>query len=197
MESGWVHRVRWRHSGAWLWPTFAALVIVDALLAHAWPATQDHESFAAAALVAVFLNLLAVLLLSRPFGALIRRARPDLPTVVARNYGGTLAVGLVTAGVLATGLAHHATVVANENAMRDAMARAEAWIGARAPDEFRRNVQLSDTFVIEPGSIYRTCVPGRVPGRNYCVIVRTHLPFARSVTFAGHEPNALFSEGVG
>jgi hypothetical protein len=120
-----------------------------------------------------------------------------LPAVVARNYGGTLAVGLVTVALLTAGLAHHATVVANENAMRDAMARAEAWIGARAPDEFRRNVQLSDTLVIQPGSIYRTCVPGRVPGHSYCVIVKTRLPFASSVTFAGHEPNALFSQGVG
>jgi len=176
---------------------FAVLVVLDAVVGHAWPATEDNESYAAAALVALVLNLLAVLLLSRPFGALLRRARPDLPDVVARNYGGTLAVFLVTAAVFTTGLVHHATVVANENAIRDAMTRAEAWIGARAPAEFRRHVQLSDTFAIEPGSIYRTCAPGRLPSRSYCVIVKTHLPFARSVTFAGHEPNALFAQGVG
>jgi hypothetical protein len=197
MESGWIQRARWRRRGAWLWPTFAALVVVDAAIAHAWPATEDAESYAAGVVVALVLNLLAVLFLSRPLGALLRRARPDMPEVVARNYGGTLAVVLVTAVLLILGLVHHASIVANENAMRDATTRAEAWIGARAPAEFRRNVELANTFAIEPGSIYRTCVPGHVPPRSYCVIVKTHLPFARSVTFAGHEPNTLLSRGVG
>jgi hypothetical protein len=197
MESGWVERIRWRRRGAWLWPAFVALIIVDAAVAHAWPATEDNESYAAGVVVALVLNLVAVLLLSRPLGALFRRARPDMPVVVARNYGGTAAVLLVSAGILTAGLVHHATVVANENAMRDATVRAQAWIGARAPDEFRRNVRVADTFTIEPGSIYRTCVPGSSPDRNYCVIVRTRVPFAQSVTFAGHEPNELFAQGVG
>jgi hypothetical protein len=29
------------------------------------------------------------------------------------------------------------------------------------------------------------------------VIVKTDLPFARSVRFAGYEPNAVFAEGMG
>ena len=43
--------------------------------------------------------------------------------------------------------------------MRDATARAQAWIGDRAPAEFRRNVEELDTYAIQPGSVYRTCVP--------------------------------------
>jgi hypothetical protein len=127
---------------------------------------------------------------------LLRRARPDLPGVVARNYAGTSVVVAVTLSLLAIGLAHHATIIADQHAMRDATVRAQAWIGDRAPPEFRRNVRLSDTFAIQPGSVYRTCVPGERTARSYCVIVRTQLPLARSVKFDGYEPNAVFSQGV-
>jgi hypothetical protein len=196
MELAWVHRLRWRRRGAWLWPVFVAMVAVDAVVGALRPPAGDTESPVAAASAGLALNLLGVPLLSRPGGALVRRVRPDLPGVVARNYAGTAAVLAVTVALLATGLIHHGTVVANQNAMRDATVRAEAWIGARAPAEFRRNVRLSNTFTIQPGSLYRTCVPGQGGERSYCVIVRTQLPFAQSVSFAGYEPNAVFAQGV-
>jgi hypothetical protein len=44
--------------------------------------------------------------------------------------------------------------------------------------------------------MYRTCVPNGDGRRSYCVIVKPRLPLARSVVFAGYEPNWLFSEGV-
>jgi hypothetical protein len=196
MERAWVHRLRWRWRGAWLWPVFVATVALDAALGHLRPPAGDSETIAAAGIVGLALNLLAVLLLSRPLGALLRRARPDLPAVVARNDAGTSVVLAVTIALLAAGLVHHATVVANQNAMRDATVRAEAWIGDRAPAQFRRNVRLSNTFTIQPG-LYRTCVPGEHGIRSYCVIVKTQLPFARSVSFDGYEPNSVFAQGIG
>ncbi len=197
MDRGWLQRWRWRRRGAWLWPAFVAMTAVDAVVGHLRPASGDTESLAAAALAGLFFNLLAVLLLSRPLGALLRRVRRDLPSVVARNYAGTSVVIAVSAVILALGLVHHASVVANQQAMRDANARAEAWIGDRAPAEFRRNVRLMDTVAIEPGSIYRMCVPNQDGRRTYCVIVRTDMPFARSVRFDGYEPNAVFGQGLG
>jgi hypothetical protein len=197
MEFGWWQRLRWRHRGAWLWPVFVAATIADAALEHVRPPAGDAQSVASAALVGLFLNLLAVLLLSRPVGGLMRRAKPDLPWVVARNYAGTAAVFAVTVGLLLAGVVHHSTIVAHQNAMRDATVRAEAWIGAHAKPEFRRNVALADTFAIEAGSIYRTCVPGQDGRRTYCVVVKTDLPFARSVKPDGSTPNSVFASGVG
>jgi hypothetical protein len=196
MERGWLHRLRWRRRGAWLWPMFVATVAVDAAVGHLRPPAGDSESVAAAAIAGLALNLLAVLLLSRPLGMLLRRARGDLPAVVARNYAGTSVVVAVTLGLLAAGLVHHASVMADQAAMRDATVRAQAWIGDRAPPEFRANAGFSNTFAIQPGSIYRVCVPSRRRNRNYCVIVKTQLPFARSVAPAGYEPNSTFSQGV-
>ena len=80
--------------------------------------------------------------------------------------------------------------------MQDAIVRAQAYIGDRAPTEFRRNLQWVSTFTIQPGSIYRACVPSLDGRRTYCVVVDTSLPFERSVRFSGYESNATFSTGV-
>lgn len=197
MEVGWLRRLLWRRRGAWLWPVFVAMSAVDAAVGHLRPVAGDTESIVAAAILGLALNLLAVLLLSRPLGALLRRARGDLPGVVARNYAGTSVVLGVTLILLSVGLAHHANVMADQAAMRDATLRAEAWIGAHAPDpEFRSNVRFSNTVAIQPGSIYRTCVPSARGDRSYCVVVKTQLPFAHSVSYAGSEPNSVFGQGV-
>jgi hypothetical protein len=197
MDRAWLARMRWRRRGAWLWPAFAAALIADAVIGHVWPPAGETQTLIGAALIGCFLNLIAVVLLRAPGGAAIRRRRPDLPRVVARDYAGTAAIVLITAALLIAGLAHRSTIIANRNAMNDAVARAQAFIGDRAPAEFRRNLEHVDTFAIEPGRIYRTCVPGQATRRTYCVIVKTEMPFPQSVTFAGYEPNSDFAAGAG
>lgn len=197
MDGAWLHRLRWRRRGAWLWPAFAALTIADAIVGHLLPPAGDGQTVVSAGLVALVLNLIAVILLSRPLGAAIRRARGDLPGIVARDYAGTTVVAVVAAGLLTMGLMHRSTLQAQRRTMDDAIKRAQAYIGDRAPAEFRRNLALADTFVIQQGSIYRTCVPSNDRKRTYCVIVKDRLPFPRSVTFAGYEPNEVMSLGTG
>jgi hypothetical protein len=197
MEPTWLVRLRWRRRGAWLWPVFAALTFADAVVGHLLPPSGETETVTAAGLLGCVLNLIGVILLSRPLGAAIRRARPDLPTIVARNYGGTVVVIAVAIAIAAAGLVHRPTVLGHQRAMRDAISRAQAWIGDRAPPEFRRNLQFVSTYTIEPGSIYRTCVPSPDGARNYCVIVKMSAPFPRGVSFAGYEPNSVFAQGLG
>jgi len=197
MDGAWFARMRWRRRGAWMWPAFAIAIVVDAVIGNVLPPAGETQTLLAAALGAWFLNLLAVLLMSRPLGAVLRRFRPDMPKVVARDYGGAVAIVAVGAALLTVGLLHRPSVLAHQRAMADAITRAQAWIGDRAPARFRRNLEYVSTVAIEPGSIYRTCVPS-VDGRStYCVIVKTHLPFAQSVSFDGYTPNAVFSQGTG
>ncbi len=196
-SQAWVSRVLWRRRGAWLWPVFVALTAADAVIGHAWPPIGDTQSVFAAALLGAALNLFAVIVLAWPLSLLLRRVRPDLPKLVARDYAGTLLVAAVTAVLLLTGLLHRATVLSHQHALRDAATRAEAWIGAHAPDQFRRNAALLNTFTIEAGRLYRSCVPGASANRSYCVVVKTWLPSQRSVSFAGHESNAVFALGAG
>jgi hypothetical protein len=189
-------RLRWRRAGAWLWPAFVLFTLADAVIGHRLPPAGDRESLAAAALLALIANLLAVLLLSRPLGWTLRTRRPDLPGVVARDYGGTVAVLAVTAAIVAAGLIHASAIRASQFAMHDAIARAQAWIGDRAPDEFRRNLQYVSLLEIQPGSIYRACVPNPAATKSYCVIVNRNLPLQSSVTFSGSEPNSMLGAGT-
>ena len=196
MDGASLHRLRWRLRGAWLWPAFVALTIADAVVGHMLPPAGDGQSVVSAALVALVLNLIAVILLSRPLGAVLRRARGDFPSIVARDYAGTTVIVVIALALLTAGLLHRSTLQAQRRTMYDAIERAQAYIGDRAPAQFRRNLELVDTFVIQQGSIYRTCVPSDDRKRTYCVIVNDKLPFARSVSFGGYEPNEVMSAGT-
>jgi hypothetical protein len=189
-------RMRWRRAGAWLWPAFVAFTFADAAIGHLLPPAGTAESLAGAALLGLVVNLLAVLLLARPIGMLLRRVRPDLPAIVARDYGGTVVVLAVTAVIALAGVAHRSAIEQTQRAVHDAIARAQAWIGDRAPPEFRRNLEFVSLLTIQPGSIYRACVPNAAETRSYCVMVNRDLPFQESVTFAGYEPNSVLGAGT-
>jgi hypothetical protein len=194
MERVWASRLRWRLRGAWLAPLLVLLTVADALLIHWRPLAGDGPTgFFAALLLASFLNLVAIAALAPFVGMVWRRARPELPNVVARDRAGVVLVLLVTAGLVAGGALHHGTVVRNGDALADAHARAIAWIGTYAPAAFRRHVELADTVAVVPGSLYRTCAPDPAHGRAWCVVVHPH----GSVRRDGGTPNAVFQAGRG
>ena len=182
--------------GAWMWPTFAVLGIVDGIVGHALPVAGDSQSVLGGIVVGLVLNLMCVALLSRPVGMLLRVRRRDLPTAIARNYAGTACVVLVTLGFFALGLAHRPSITGDRASMRDAITRAAAYIGDHAPAAFRVNASRTDTFAIQSGSVYRTCVPDDAGTRFYCVIVNERQPPDRSVRPGGSEPNATMMRGV-
>jgi hypothetical protein len=195
MESAWLTRMRWRRRGAWMWPTFAALTVVDACVVHALPLEGNSEGLVPALIFAGFWNFIAVVVVAHPVGAMVRRVRRDLPRFIARDYAGTWLLLAIAAGLLAAGLANHSTVSSDGAVMRDAEARAIAYIGFRAPPAFRAGLGRATTFTIQAGSLYRTCVPN-AGGRTYCVIVNDRQPASRSVHFAGYEPNSVFAVGL-
>jgi hypothetical protein len=196
MDGASLARVRWRLHGAWMWPSFIALTVLDGLIVHWLPTTGDAESAVGGWLLGLFLSLLGIVVVAPLLGRALRRFRTDMPKVVARDYAGTAVVLLVTASLLTAGLIHHSRVASDNRALQDAVARALGFIGDRAPAAFRDNLGSSSTYAIEPGSIYRTCVRSRAGTRTYCVVVRRKLPFARSVSFAGYEPNATLTQGA-
>lgn len=198
MERMWASRLRWRVRGAWLAPLLVVLTLADALLIHLRPLAGDGRTdLFAALLLASFLNLVAVAALAPFAGIALRRARPDLPAVVARDYAGAALVVLVTAGIAIGGQLHHDTVVSNRDALADAHARAVAWIGVHAPSAYRRHVALADTVAVVPGSVYRTCAPDPRSGRAWCVVVDVGVRFPAGVRRDGGTPNAVFQAGRG
>jgi hypothetical protein len=57
-------------------------------------------------------------------------------------------------------------------------------------------MEVVNQFTIEPGRMFRVCVPSDVRVRTFCVVVDTQLPFERSVRFGGYEPNSVFAAGA-
>lgn len=196
MDGASLARLRWRLHGAWMWPTFIVLTVIDGVIVHWRPLSGDAESAVSGWLVGLFLSLVGIAVLAPVLGVLLRRIRPDMPKVVARDYAGTTVVLAISALLLGIGLARRSTVTADQRALQDAVARAQAYIGSNAPAQFRQNLQSASTYEIQPDSIYRTCVRNVEGNRTYCVIVKRNLPFARSVVPAGSEPNSVLSQGA-
>jgi hypothetical protein len=188
--------MRWRRRGAWMWPAFIGLTVLDGVIGTLLPGEGDSTKFVGAMLFGAAINLVAIVLLSWPLAFALRRIKRDYPSFIARDYAGTFVLSLVTAALLVVGVAHHGAVEADHRDMDSAIVRAQAYIGDHAPAQFIANLSFVETYVIQPQSVYRMCVPGRDSGRTYCVIVRLQLPYADSVSFSGYEPNAEFSQGL-
>jgi hypothetical protein len=195
VERVWASRLRWRLRGAWLAPLLVVLTLADAFLLHALPLVGDRTGLVSGLLLASFLNLVTVAVLVPVGGMALRRLRPDLPRVVARDYAGTGLVALVSVALLTAGLLHRPTVARDRAALAEALVRGEAWIGAHAPAEFRRHVVLVDAVAIVVGHVYRVCAPGPSSLRAWCVVVRTDVAFPGGVRPAGATPNAVFQAG--
>ena len=107
----WLARLRWRQRGAWLWPTFVVAHRGRRGIVHTLPDGRRHQTLAGGIMVALVFNVIArAVLLSRPLGVLLRRRRTDMPAAVARNYGGTAAVLVCRAVMLAPASLHHSTI---------------------------------------------------------------------------------------
>jgi hypothetical protein len=188
--------LHWRLRGAWLWPTFGLLMVLDAIIGHELPPEGDGQSIGSAWLVGVVFMLIGIIVIAPGLALALRRVGGGMPRVVAHNYAGTAVIVVVSCALLAAGLAHRGTVRADRAALTEAVRRAETWIAARAPREFRAGVLDSSAYAIQEASIYRICVPSHLRARTYCVVVKLGLPPARSVSFSGYEPNSVLGAGT-
>lgn len=167
-----LNRLRWRTSGALLWPLFAVMTVVDAVLLHLLPLAGDGTGVVPAFLLAGSLNLVAVAALGKPGAWLLRRRRADLPRLVAEDYAGRVLLGLVAAIFLTVGLVHRPQ---REGDRRDFAAQSEAfrvWVGQNGDDFARGHVDVADTFMVATDE-FRTCVPTEDPKRFTCAYIDT------------------------
>jgi hypothetical protein len=167
VESVFWPRLRWRMRGAWQWPAFGVLTLADAVLVARLPFHGDGPDVLGAVLFAGFVNLLVVAVAAPLAGMLVRRRRPDLPRMVARDYAGTALLVLAFATLAAAGLAHRAGRRAEHADRAAALAATHAYVAAQAPG-FRSPpdiVRLENDY-------YRVCVYGS-EARPLCLFVDT------------------------
>jgi len=197
MDAAPITRMRWRLSGAWLWPTFVVLTVADAAVIHRLPLSGTTASLVSGWLLGMVLSLIAIVALAGPLGAALRWLRPDMPKVVARNYAGAVVTLAVTLALLAGGIVHQHVITSDNFAFQDATARAQAYIGDHAPQAFQTDLKRLDTVDVQAPDIYRTCASDVTHRYYYCVVVNRSQPYPRSVHYSGAESNALLAQGSG
>jgi hypothetical protein len=157
-ERFWIRRLRWRLRGAWLWPAFAFLTPLDALILHLLPPVRTGVDFVPALIVSSFGNLFlagaAAPWLARRLG---RRAGEAPPEVL----GDRVATGLLaaaTAGLVVAGLAGRPLVV-SETRDTEAAARAVSrYVDRSGTAEMRRNRDAANTLRLGD-DFFRICIP--------------------------------------
>ena len=168
----WITRLRWRRRGAWLWPAFVVVSVLDGILLHLLPIAGSGTSVLEGILLAIFFNLVAVAVLGGLVGLWLRRRRPDLPKMVARNYGGTIVLGGVAVLLVIGGVLHAPEIERQEQRFARQAAAVRAYVGHSAPREYRGGVNAATTWQLED-DYFRTCVPGPDPRRELCMFVDT------------------------
>src|SRR3712207_3872702 len=173
VEPLWRARLRWRMKGAWLWPAFCVLTPLEAVVLNELPyyGTRGPGSLAAGFLLAGLFNLVLVAVVAPVAAWTLRRRRPDLPRVIARDTAGSVLLVAGLAALVIGGLVHRPVVL---EAQGDAVAQFTAvhdYVVEREP-AYRDALAVADTMRVEE-DMYRTCLPGPDPRRWLCMFVRT------------------------
>ena len=186
VESVRWRRLRWRLRGAWQWPAFVVLTVVDAVIVARLPFQGEGTDVMGAFLVAGFFNLLAVALLAPAFGWLLRKRRRDLPFMIARDYAGAALLVLIFCGILAGGLIHRSAVVEERADQRAVFAAVHDYIVETEP-RFAGGLGAIDNVRLETDH-YRACVmgPEKLP---LCFFVNTDQRPAGVTRDRSREPN--------
>jgi 4-amino-4-deoxy-L-arabinose transferase-like glycosyltransferase len=172
VERVWHRRLRWRLRGAWQWPAFTLLTLLDGiLLVVVPPYFGAPDNLFPGVLLAGFANLLAIVVLAPPLGAWMRRRRPDLPRLVASNYAGASLLVAITLALVATGLLHRSAVRAEEMREQAVAAAMHDFVVRQAP-EHRDALATIDAIRLEQ-DYYRACIPRGEPDRWFCLFVST------------------------
>jgi hypothetical protein len=197
MENVRLTRLRWRLRGAWMWPTFVALTVFDALLLGALPiAGETGPDFVPGLLLAGFMNLVAVAVIAPLVGLVLRRRRTGLPRMVANDYAGTALVVVVSVVLLAVGLIHRPAIQAAKRDRAASLVAVQRYVLMRAPAQYRAHVALADTVRMDT-DLFRTCVPGVRPERALCLFVDTSQSPPGMTLDHSRAPNAVAGAPAG
>jgi hypothetical protein len=165
-ERFWPARMRWRLRGAWMWPSFMALTLLDGFLLHELPPVQEGIDLIPGILLATFGNLVLIGAIAPWLARRMWRRRPAAepgapPKAQLEVLSDRIGTGLLVAsvfGILAAGLAARPTVVVETEERERAADTLRGFVSAHGDDELRRNLEASDTARLADG-YYRSCIP--------------------------------------
>ena len=184
-ERFWTHRIRWRmRAAAWLWPAFAAFVVIDAALLHWLPPVNPEDPVGPKAfsafgnlIIASFGNLILVAVVA-PW--LARRLserdaapgeeKPPYDVFLGRAGASLMALGAV--GLLAAGLATRPTIISETEATEDNARAVRGYVFERGTPEMQRNLGTANTRRLGP-DFFRTCIAADDRTKAFCFFVDT------------------------
>jgi hypothetical protein len=172
VESVWRQRLRWRLRGAWQWPAFGALTVIDAALAAWLPWTGEGADAIGAFLFAGFVNLLAVALLAPVLGLAVRRRRRDLPVMIARDYAATALLLFIGFALVVGGILHRSALNHQRANERAVFAAVHTYLTHQQP-RFADSIGTLDMRELEHDS-YRACVFPAHERLPLCFFVNTN-----------------------
>jgi hypothetical protein len=178
-EQLWARRMRWRLRGAWQWPAYALLTLLDAVILHELPPVREGIDFVPALIVSSFGNLflmgavapwLGKRLAEREHAAGGNGIPLAVRAEVLKDRTAAVLLAIATAGLLVAGLGNQPAVVAETEDVEDAIGLLERYVAANAPHEIQRNLEIVNTDRLEEG-FFRMCINYDERDRAWCVFV--------------------------
>jgi hypothetical protein len=180
----WARRLRWRLIGAWRWPLFLVLTVVDGLIVHWLPPNGARALFFPALVLCGFANLFLIGAVA-PWLArrLVARQgqQPPSSTFPPANHlelltdrVASIVLVLATVGLLAAGAGNHKVVVAATDRLARGGAAAREFALIHGPPDVKRNARAANINSYELGDqhgLFRMCIPYDDPTRAYCMFV--------------------------
>jgi len=204
----WTRRLRWRFAGAWQWPAFGALTVLDGVLLHVLPPTGRDIGLVPGIILASFANLLLVGLVApwlarrlderaardvalRGGNPTVGRPSPPLEVLLSRTATALLCAGAI--GLLAAGLGTRPLVVSEteETELNAALVRDN--VQSTAPPEVQRNLDTANTLRLGRG-FFRTCISLDDRTRAWCLFVDTNVHPPSVARDRNPAPNGRYAE---
>jgi hypothetical protein len=198
-ERFWPARIRWRLRGAWMWPAFVAITLLDGLILHLLPPVSTGVDPIPAILLATFGNLVVIGAIAPWLAKRTWKRRPAAepgapPRAQFEVLSDRIGTGLLVAtvlGVLAAGLAARPTVVSEtEDTQRNAEVFRALVLG-HGDDELIRNLETANTVRLGE-DFFRTCVARDDRERYFCVFIDTREDPPEVVVDDSAEPNTVY-----
>jgi hypothetical protein len=208
-ERFWISRLRWRLRGAWQWPAFAVLTMLDGLVLDRLPPwTPDRINLIEGLLIATFGNLFLVGALAPLFTRrLVHRREASLaaagslpPDADARRadrevFQDRIGTGLLAAGlvaVLVSGIANRPAIVSETEDTEEVARELRNYVARSDSPELKRNLETANTIRLSKG-YFRVCIARDDRRRHFCLFVDTNKEPTELRKDPSAEPNSAFA----